>query len=222
MQAPVGKHRRHYFWPMLFNPGALVFDIGAHVGESADRLINQYGAGRVISVEPCYENYAALRERWLGDDRVVPVHAGLWSLPCIMGVSRSTAQSGLSTMQADKWISIYPDIALASAEEVPCVTLDVLIGRYGLPDYIKVDVEGSEKDVLNGLSTRVSALSFEFHGSLLGDMEACLAILVKLGFTRAEYVTDEADPNTTPARTFADVWAEIHENNVPWGNITVV
>jgi hypothetical protein len=45
---------------------------------------------------------------------------------------------------------------------VPIVTLDVLIARHGEPRFCKIDVEGYELSVLQGLSRPLTALSFEF------------------------------------------------------------
>lgn len=44
---------------------------------------------------------------------------------------------------------------------VPTETLDNVIRKLGVPEYIKIDVEGSEKEVITGLSTPVRFLSFE-------------------------------------------------------------
>jgi FkbM family methyltransferase len=44
-------------------------------------------------------------------------------------------------------------------------TLDELIGKHGVPVFIKIDVEGFEEAVLQGLSQPVRALSFEFTPS---------------------------------------------------------
>jgi hypothetical protein len=46
--------------------------------------------------------------------------------------------------------------------QVPTFTLDQLIGRYGVPDFCKIDVEGAELLVLQGLSTPIPCLSFEY------------------------------------------------------------
>jgi FkbM family methyltransferase len=59
--------------------------------------------------------------------------------------------------------------------DVPMLMLDTLIDRHGLPDFIKIDVEGHEADVLAGLGRPVPALSFEFTTIQLGVAQKALA-----------------------------------------------
>ena len=60
-------------------------------------------------------------------------------------------------------------------------TLDALIARHGRPAFIKIDVEGYEAEVLDGLSRAVPALSFEFTTIQRDVAEACLALVAALG-----------------------------------------
>src|SRR5262249_8954041 len=51
----------------------------------------------------------------------------------------------------------------ASHFDVNTVTLDTLIANYGMPFYIKIDVEGYEDVALRGLTKSVPYLSFEVN-----------------------------------------------------------
>ena len=61
------------------------------------------------------------------------------------------------------------------------MTLDVLIARYGVPAFVKIDVEGAEPAVLSGLTRVVPALSFEFVPGAIDEVRACLERLGVLG-----------------------------------------
>ena len=64
---------------------------------------------------------------------------------------------------------------------VEVTTLDALIEQYGIPSFIKIDVEGFEYEVLAGLSHSVKALSFEWTPECLDATMRCVSRLVDLG-----------------------------------------
>ena len=76
--------------------------------------------------------------------------------------------------------------------EVETTTLDLLIARFGVPSFIKIDVEGGEPAVLAGLAHAVPALSFEYLPRAIDQVQACLARLSRLGPYRFNWSPGES------------------------------
>lgn len=202
----------------LIEPGCMVFDIGANTGESAIRFISA-GVKTIISVEPRLENVFLLR----GIDGVIPILAAVGRQPCLKDIFRCTTLPGLSTLHREKWAALYPKAEWASnSDAVPVITLDMIEDHYWSPWAIKIDTEGNELDVLNGLSHKSPVLFFEFHWKLKQETMACMERLMALGYTRAHYVREEFDLETipnTPIEEFVSRWLK---DAPEWGNITVI
>jgi hypothetical protein len=56
-----------------------------------------------------------------------------------------------------------------------------LISQYGKPAFCKIDVEGGELDVLQGLSQPLTALSFEYIPAVIETALQCIDRLSQLG-----------------------------------------
>ena len=76
--------------------------------------------------------------------------------------------------------------------EVETTTLDQLIARFGVPAFIKIDVEGAEPDVLAGLTQAVPALSFEYLPRALDHARQCIDRLAGLGRYRFNWSVGES------------------------------
>jgi hypothetical protein len=74
---------------------------------------------------------------------------------------------------------------------VPMITLDALIARYQMPDYIKLDIEGYEELAIQGLSVCPPILSFEFNRLFL---ESTLRALDSKSFRHATFNYTLIDP----------------------------
>jgi hypothetical protein len=78
------------------------------------------------------------------------------------------------------------------AGEVRVTTLDELIRRFGMPDFVKIDVEGLEGEVLAGLSRPPPALSFEYLTAARDRALACVDRLETLGEYRYNWSPGES------------------------------
>jgi hypothetical protein len=73
---------------------------------------------------------------------------------------------------------------------VPMLTLDTLVSQFGMPQYIKIDVEGFEESVLAGLSSQPELLSFEFHVWFLSAAMHCLDMKLFANSSMYNFVHD--------------------------------
>jgi FkbM family methyltransferase len=181
MYHPPGRRRRLVtFYRQFLGPGDLGFDVGAHVG-SRVRAWRKLGA-RVVAVEPQPDFVRLLRLFFGRDPDVTIVPDALGARPGTARLRLSSATPTVSSMSR-KWIgSVTTDRRFARirwdrAVEVRVTTLDDLVETYGEPAFCKVDVEGFELEVLEGLNRPLRALSFEY---LPPAHDAALAVLARL------------------------------------------
>jgi FkbM family methyltransferase len=178
----------------FIEPGALVFDIGAHVGDRVSSF-RRLGA-RVIAVEPQPLLFSALHHIHGRDvmvdivDRAVGADAGIRELFV------NTANPTVSTLSEDfvhqaEGAQGWEDQIWDNHVPVEIVTLDGLVVRYGVPDFIKIDVEGYEHAALRGLSHPVKALSFEFTTIARDVAMLCFDRLSALGDYRYNWSLGE-------------------------------
>ena len=64
------------------------------------------------------------------------------------------------------------------------IRLDKLIKQYGIPDLIKIDVEGAENLVISSLTQKVKTLCFEWAREFPLITKHSINHLIKIGFTK--------------------------------------
>jgi FkbM family methyltransferase len=164
--------------------GALVFDIGAHVG---DRIASFRRLGaRVVALEPQPGAMRALRLIHGRDPQVTLLQAAAGGEEGEVTLLVNTKNPTVTTASPDF-------VAAADGAEgwegqswdhritVPMLTLDALVAAHGAPDFVKIDVEGFEDRVLAGLSRPLPLLSFEFTTIQRDIAQKCLIRLAALG-----------------------------------------
>jgi FkbM family methyltransferase len=184
---PFTRRRLRRFYGLFVHPGALCFDIGAHLGNRS-RAFLDLGA-RVIALEPQPACVAYLQKRWAGEQRFTLVSSAIGAHPGRAGLHINRLNPTISTLSPLEWRTAMAAAALQGERwedviEVEVTTLDRLIEDYGVPDFCKIDVEGFEAQALAGLSRPLPALSFEFISFDAAVALTCLHRLTALGSYR--------------------------------------
>lgn len=178
-----GKYTMQYWWDWsikveleriaCYEPfvrsNDLVFDIGANWGRKT-WLFRQLGA-KVVSVEPLLKWGAELipEFNWKhkGDPLVIQVPKAIHDQPGPAPIWIRKGLIYLSSME-EPWMfntvhKIFYGKPSLEKRMVETITLDGLINIYGVPAFIKIDVEGHEDHVVPTLTEPVQALNMEYH-----------------------------------------------------------
>jgi FkbM family methyltransferase len=185
------KDFNHRFLENILEPGCLVFDVGANIGEKAE-YFRQYGA-KVICFEPQPACLEQLENKFRDKNDVIIINKGLSDKKEILNLSVSSNLLCLSTFSEEWKKGRFRNNEWDTTVPVEVVTLDEMIGIYGVPRYCKIDVEGFEYKVLKGLSQTIPCLSFEFAMEFLQSSKACLDYLGELGFKYFNFAIGEKD-----------------------------
>jgi FkbM family methyltransferase len=165
-------------------PDAVVFDIGAHVGNRTGSFL-RLGA-TVVALEPQPLVFRALRRIYgrCPSATLLPMAAGgsLGEVDLRLNPGNPTvATAAEDFITAATGAPGWEDQVWSGSVKVPVTTLDALIERYGRPGFVKIDVEGYEPAVLSGLSSAVPLVSFEFTTIHRDAALACIDRLCSLG-----------------------------------------
>src|SRR3989338_4317976 len=159
---------RFYSGIGIIEKGDLVFDIGANRGAFAEAFL-RLGA-RVVCVEPDPRCIEMLKKKFGSNERVAIVEAGLGEkegqLALEMGVTdgNATFSQEFKKLETEHYSGDYVHNVKARI-----TTLDKLIEKHGSPKYCKIDVEGFDLQVFQGLSKKISMVSYEFHREALDE-----------------------------------------------------
>jgi FkbM family methyltransferase len=176
------------FYRQFVNPGDLVFDVGANIGQRTKVFLDL--AATVIAVEPIPGSVAELKK--IDNPCLTIIQKAVGSKECAyaMGTDSTNPVTGTSTASLD-WIRAVKKSNRFGGrdnwdkiERVQMTTLNLLIRSFGAPAFIKIDVEGFEYEALMGLNFTPRALCFEFVRERAFDATACIGMCVKLGLRK--------------------------------------
>ena len=157
-----------------FNPksGDIVVDVGAHIGLYSLIAAKRVGpGGKVIAIEPDPENFKILRKNIL-----LNRSKNIEALECAAYSAREKLKLFLPELEQGRTIfnTVMQDRAKTSINflEVEANTLDNILESKNITEvnWIKIDVEGAELEVLKGAvntlsSNKDTTFVIEIHGS---------------------------------------------------------
>jgi FkbM family methyltransferase len=198
----------------------LIFDIGAYDGHKTEAFLSI--SEKVISCEPDAENFKLLQTRFRNNKRRVTLeNKALSDKEGYAELHVHHSGSAFNTL-SNKWMKLLESdnlerwkeqISFTGTQTVETITLDQLINKYGVPDFIKIDAEGSDQRILKGLSQRVHYLSFEILlPDYANEMQDCLAHISSLDNT-ATYNISRFEKMVLPGFVNKDELEEYLENN---------
>lgn len=156
--------------PMKLRPDAVILDLGANVGYTAAHFAALYPKGRVIAVEMDAGNAEMARRNTQAFANIELVRAAIWK------------EDGELSYGGDSEHG-YSVVAVAS-KTAPALSIDTLIRSRGLGtiDYVKMDIEGAEDEVLRGdldWLKQVQSINVEVHEP--ATIEGVKAVLERHG-----------------------------------------
>jgi FkbM family methyltransferase len=160
---------------------SLYFDIGANVGKWCAK--NYKRCEKIIAVEPSIANYKILSKNCHSKNIICLNYAvsntdkkeiDFYENGCISTINKNWLCSKKSRFYGREYV------------KTTCQTikLDKLIKQYGIPDLIKIDVEGAEDLAISSLSQKVKTLCFEWAQEFYSVTINSINHLMKIGFTK--------------------------------------
>jgi FkbM family methyltransferase len=145
---------------ILLSDIALVIDVGANVGQYAERLRDIGFAGRIVSFEPGSAAFVELSRRarkdpshWEARRKAVGDRPGT----SVLRISGNSVSSSLLE-PGEEHLRVDPRIATVAHERVPVTTLDDEFARETLTRlWLKLDVQGHELAALRGATGILTA-----------------------------------------------------------------
>lgn len=156
------KKRSDFYMKILSSKDDIYFDVGANYGNRIEPIIGRIN--NIIAIEPQPACIKFLKRKYGNKITIVPKGLGKIEETKTMYISNAHTLSSFSKewIEATKDSGRFSQYTWEEEKQIEMTTLDILINKYGQPKFIKIDVEGFELDVLQGLSQVVEYLSFEY------------------------------------------------------------
>lgn len=143
-------------------------DCGGNIGDYSDTIIRNFGPQSVFVFEPSKLNFDILKNRFIANDNIVIINCALSNNNEVTRLFYNFNGSGLASLT--KRNLDHRNISFSNSEEISTVRLEDYWNsffEFEYLDFLKIDVEGHELDVLAGLGEKIKSvkvIQFEFGG----------------------------------------------------------
>ena len=161
----------------------MFFDIGANVGDWALANINQ--CDKIIAIEASPITFNKLSNN-CKHNKIILLNFAVCNNNGNDITFYQASSDTLSTINKDWLTSEKSRFYNTPYTSIICKTIgiDQLIEYYGLPDLIKIDVEGGEYECISSLTQKVKLLCFEWASETNNITFNCIDYLFNLGYTQ--------------------------------------
>jgi FkbM family methyltransferase len=177
--------------------GFVCYDIGAYKGYYAG-IMALKGASKVYVFEPMPVNAEKIKQ-------LVSLNPSL-PIELVQAAVSDTSGTAVFKLMPEETMGKLGTSSFQETEkdmqqiEVQCISLDALNGKYELPDFMKIDVEGAEEFVLKGgmqlLKEKKPVLMIEVHSPEIG--KRCLQMLRTMYSSITVFETGKSPEEGTP------------------------
>jgi FkbM family methyltransferase len=118
-----------------------IIDCGANIGLSVRYFRYLYPNAKIAAIEPDADNYNMLKENTQFDNNILLFKNGIWN--------RSAHLEVVDVFNVGSWGFSVVEVSEKSEKTVPALSIKDVIVQSNFPrvDLLKVDIEGSEKEV---------------------------------------------------------------------------
>jgi FkbM family methyltransferase len=182
----------------------MFFDIGSNIGNWS--LANENKCDKIISVEASPNTFNKLVNNTCNNNKIIPLNYAVCNSNEEFIEFYNCHANTLSTINRD-WLdsqnSRFYKQYKYNIINCKTITIDKLIDIYGIPELIKIDVEGGELECLLSLTKKVNNICFEWASETNHITFKCLDYLENLGYT--EFSIQYQDNYTYRPEVYRDI-----------------
>jgi len=166
----------------------MYFDIGSNIGKWS--LANIEKCDKIISIEASPITFSNLVNN-CKNDKIILVNYAVCNNNGNDIIFYQAEIDTLSTINKDWLTNETSRFYNHPYTQISCktITIDTLIEQYGLPDLIKIDVEGGEYECISSLTQKVNLICFEWASETNTITIKCIDYLFDLGYKQF-YIQD--------------------------------